>query len=69
MKKGVQRAVRPTTSCTLRALGGRRIVIQGFGRSAPAFVTISGASDVPIGAWISSRELRRLVATAQRILK
>jgi hypothetical protein len=61
--------LRPSTRRTLRALGGRRIVIEGFGRRSPAFVTITGGSDVPVGAWISPTELRRLVETARRILK
>ena len=61
--------VRPTTRRTLRALGGRRIVVEGFGRSCPAFVVITGGSDVPVGAWLSPVELRRFVEAAKRILK
>ena len=61
--------LRPTTRRTLRALGGRRIVIEGFGRRAPAFVAIAGGSDVPVGAWLSPAELRRLVEAARRILR
>jgi len=61
--------IRPSTRRTLRALGGRRVVVEGFGRRAPAFVTISGNSDVPVGAWLSPRELRRFVETARKILK
>lgn len=61
--------IRPSTRRTLRALGGRRIVIEGFGRRSPAFVAISGGSDAPISAWISPAELRRFVETARRILK
>lgn len=61
--------VRPTTRRTLRALGGRRIVVEGFGRRSPAFVAIAGGSDVPVGAWLSPAELRRLIAAAKRILK
>ena len=68
MKTGIAK-VRPTTRRTLRALGGRRVVIEGFGGSSPTFVAISGGSDVPIGAWISPGELRRLVEAARRILK
>ena len=60
---------RPTTRCTLRALSDRRIMIEGFGRRAPTFVAISGGSDVPVGAWLSPGELRRLVAVARRILR
>lgn len=61
--------VRPTTRRTLRALGGRRVVVEGFGRTSPAFVAITGGGDAPIGAWLSPRELRRLVEAARRILK
>lgn len=68
MKRG-EAKVRPTTRRTLRALAGRRIVVEGFGRSAPTFVAIAGGSDVPIGAWISPSELRRFVAAARRILR
>ena len=68
MKTGVAK-VRPTTRRTLRALGGRRIVVEGFGRRSPAFVAIAGGSDVPVGAWLSPAELRRLVDVAKRILK
>ncbi len=62
-------SLRPSTRRTLRALGGRRIVIEGFGGRSPAFVTITGGSDVPVGAWISPTELRRFVEAARRILK
>ena len=68
MKRGTAK-VRPTTRLTLRALGGRRIVVQGFGRRSPAFVAISGGSDVPVGAWLSPTELRRFVVAARKILK
>jgi hypothetical protein len=61
--------IRPTTRRTLRALGGRRIVVEGFGRRAPTFVAIAAGGDVPIGAWLSPAELRRFVETARRILK
>jgi len=54
---------------TLRALGGRRIVIEGFGRRAPTFVAIACRGDVPIGAWLSPAELRRFVVAARKILK
>ena len=56
--------VRPKRRRTLRALGGRRIVVESFG--ARAFVSIAGSSDVPVGAWISARELHRLVDFARR---
>ena len=61
--------VRPSTRRTLRALGGRRVVVQGFGRRAPAFVAIAGGSDVPVGAWLSPTELRKFVEAARRILR
>ena len=61
--------VRPKTCRTLRALGGRRIVVEGFGRRAPTFVAISGGSEAPIGAWLSPAALRRLVEAARRILR
>lgn len=69
MTKSDVTKIRPTTRRTLRALGGRRIVVEGFGRRAPAFVAITGGSGAPIGAWISPRELRRLVETVKRILR
>ena len=59
--------IRPSTRRTLRALGGRRVVVEGFGRHA--FVAISGGSDVPVGAWLSPTELRRFVEAARRILR
>lgn len=62
-------SIKPTSRRTLRALGGRRIVVEGFGRSAPTYVAISGGNDVPTGAWISPTELRRFVEAARRILK
>jgi hypothetical protein len=61
--------IRPTTRRTLRALGGRRIVIEGFGRRAPALVAIAAGDDVPVGAWISPTELRRLGAAVRKILR
>ncbi len=60
---------RPTTRRTLRALGGRRVVLEGFGRRAPTFVAIAGGNDAPIGAWLSPTELRRFVEAARRILR
>ena len=71
MKRGVAKA-RPTprrTLHTLRALGGRRVLIEGFGRRSPTFVAISGGSDAPISAWIPPGQLRLLVEAARRILK
>lgn len=69
MKRRVVTKVRPKTRRTLRALGGRRIVVEGFGRRAPTFMAISGGSDAPIGAWLSPAVLRQLVAAARRILR
>ena len=68
-KKPAEKKVRPTTRRTLRALGGRRVVVEGFGRRSPTFVAIAGGSDAPIGAWLSPAALRRLVDAARRILK
>lgn len=62
-------SVRPKMRRTLRALGGRRIVIEGFGRRSPAHVIISGGSDIPVAAWITPNELRRLVEAAKKILR
>lgn len=61
--------IKPRVRATLRALGGRRIVVEGFGRDAPAFVVVAGGGGCPEGAWLSPRELRRLVDTARKILK
>lgn len=60
---------RPKVRRTLRVLGGRRVTIEGFGPRSPTFVTISGGSDVPVGAWLSPRQLRQLIETAKKILK
>ena len=62
-------AVRPSTRRTLRARGGKRLIVEGFGKKAPTFVAIAGGNEVPSGAWLSPRELRRLAETARRILK
>lgn len=61
--------VRPKTHRTLRALGGRRVVIEGFGRRAPAFVAIAGGNSPPIGVWLSPRALRQLIDSARKILR
>ena len=68
MKTGVAK-VRPKTRRTLRTLGGRRIMVEGFGRRAPMFMAIAGGNEPPIGAWLSPAALRRLVAAAKRILR
>lgn len=61
--------VRPTTRSTLRALGGRHIIIEHFGHRSPTFVAITGGGSAPIGAWLSPAALRRLITTAKRILR
>ena len=68
MKTAVTK-VRPKIRRTLRALGGRRIVVEGFGRRAPTFVAIAGGKGAPIGAWLPRAELRRFVEAARRILR
>jgi hypothetical protein len=60
--------VKAKTRRTVRALAGQRLVIEGFGRRAPALIVISGV-DVPASAWLSPVALRQLVAAVQRILK
>ncbi len=67
--KGRAPKVRPTMRRTFRALGGRRIVIEGFGRGSPTFVVIAGSREAPAGAWLMPAELRRFVEVARRILK
>ena len=69
MKKTSAAKVRPTTRRTLRALSGRRVVIEGFGRRAPTFMAIVGGREAPIGAWLSPAALRKLVEAARRILR
>jgi len=61
--------IRPTTKRILRGLGGRRVVLEGFGHRAPAFIAISAGGFTPIGAWLSPAELRRLIEAARRILR
>ena len=65
----VRRKVRPTTRRTLRALGGRRVMIEGFGKCSPTFIVIAGNGEAPAGAWLSPAELRRFIEAARRILK
>jgi hypothetical protein len=65
----VHRKVRPTTRRTLRALGGRRVTIEGFGKRSPALFVIAGNGEAPAGAWLSPVELRRFIEAAIRILK
>jgi hypothetical protein len=67
--KGSVPKIRPTARRTLRALGGRRVVIEGFGRRAPTLVAIAGGSCGPSAVWLSPRELARLVEIARKILK
>jgi len=62
--------VRPFKRRTLRALGGRRIMVQNFGKKSPTFIAITAGGDQPsIHAWISPSELRRFVDAARRILR
>lgn len=61
--------VNPTIKRTLRALGGRRVVIEGFGRRSPALVMIAGGGETPSGAWLSPREMRRFIEVARRVVK
>ena len=68
MKTGVAK-IRPKTRRTLRALGGRRVVIEGFGRRAPTFVAIAAGNAAPIGVWLSPQALRRLINAARKILR
>jgi hypothetical protein len=70
MKRVETRAVRPKTRRALRALAGRRVVIEGFGPLSPAFVAITGGTGSgPCGAWLSPHQLRQLIETAKKILK
>jgi hypothetical protein len=59
----------PKKRLSLRALGGRRVVFESYGRRLPIYVAIAGGSDVPVGAWFTPTEMRRLAETARRILK
>jgi hypothetical protein len=60
---------RARVKATLRAYGGRRVVIEGVGTKRPrTFIAVAGG-EKPEGAWLSAGELRRLANTARRILK
>jgi hypothetical protein len=61
--------IRPRVKRSLRALSGRRVVIEGFGRKAPSFVMIGGGGDTPASAWLAPAELRKLIETGKKILK
>jgi hypothetical protein len=63
------KVVRPKTRRTLRALAGRRIIVESFGARAPTFVAIAGGTDTPASAWITHSELRKLVELGKKILK
>jgi hypothetical protein len=54
---------------TLRALSGRRVVIESYGPRTPSFMAISGGGEPPIGAWLSPAALRQLIAAAKEFLK
>lgn len=72
MKDDTAKTVRPTTRRTrrtLRALGGRRVVVEGFGKRSPTFVAIIGGDEAPRVAWLSPAELRRFADVARKILK
>lgn len=60
--------IRPTSKRTLRALGGRRVILESFGPRAPAFLAITAGGTPPIGAWLSQAELHHLVAALRKIL-
>jgi hypothetical protein len=68
-RSSIATKIRPTVRRTLRALGGRRVVVEGFGRRAPTFIVITGGNEAPSSAWLSPGDLRRLADTAKRILK
>lgn len=61
--------IRPKLRRTLRALGGRRVVIEGYGRRAPALVVITGGNEGPCVVWLSPTTLRQMVDAARRILR
>ena len=67
--KSGARKVRPTSRRTLRALGGRRVVIEGFGKDSPTLLAISGNDTPAAGVWLSPAELRRFIEVARKILK
>lgn len=60
--------IQPRIKATLRALDGRRCMIESFGPRTPTFITVTGGKH-PEGAWLSARQLRRLMDTIRRILK
>jgi hypothetical protein len=45
------------------------VAIEGFGRNSPAYLTIGGGSDIPVGAWLAPSELRKLIEAAKKILR
>jgi hypothetical protein len=61
--------IRPRVRTTLRALDGRRIIIEGFGRRAPAFVAVTGGGGAPSAAWLSPTALRHLATAIRKIRK
>jgi hypothetical protein len=60
--------IRPTSKHTLRALGGRRVILESFGPRAPVFFAIAAGRTQPVGAWLSQTELHHLVAALRKIL-
>jgi hypothetical protein len=63
------KTIRPKVRRALTAMGGRRVVIEGFGRRGPTFVAIVGGNEAPQSAWLSPAQLRRLVEAGKKILK
>jgi hypothetical protein len=55
----------PRVKATLRALAGRRVVVEGYGHRMPTFVAVTGGA----GAWLTPRELRRLANVVRKILR
>ena len=62
------KAIRPKLRRSFTAMGGRRLVIEGFGRRAPTFVAIVGG-DSPQSAWLTPTQLRRLIEAGKKILR
>jgi len=60
--------IRPTSRRTLRALGGRRVILESFGTRAPTFLAIVAGGTPPIGVWLSQTELQHLVEALRKIL-
>lgn len=61
--------VKARVRTTLRALDGRRVVIEGYGRRAPAFIAVAGGGYAPSAAWLSPAALRHLATAIRKIRK